>query len=63
VLSVCLYHRPADLWEIPLFLRSLGDHYRLFLRRYAEDCWELVCYAIPEERLLVPGRSRKRVRT
>jgi FkbM family methyltransferase len=62
VLSICLYHRPADLWEIPLFLRSLGDDYRLFLRRYAEDCWELVCYAIPADRLLTPGRSRKRVR-
>jgi FkbM family methyltransferase len=51
VLAVCLYHRPADLWEIPLLIRSLCDDYRLFLRRYSDECWETVCYAVP------PGRT------
>jgi hypothetical protein len=25
--------------------------YRIFLRRYAEECWETVYYAIPPERV------------
>jgi FkbM family methyltransferase len=51
VLAVCLYHCREHLWEIPLLIRSLSDRYRLFLRRYCDDCWEQVCYAIPVKRL------------
>jgi FkbM family methyltransferase len=51
VLAVCLYHRQHDLWEIPLQIRALNPRYRLYLRRYSDDCWEQVCYAIPVERL------------
>ncbi|HEV8068195.1 MAG TPA: FkbM family methyltransferase [Planctomycetaceae bacterium] len=50
-LSICLYHRQEDLWTIPLFIASLSDKYRLFLRRHSDDCWEQICYAIPAERL------------
>jgi len=50
-LSICLYHRPEHLWEIPIQIESLNPSYRLFIRRYAEDASELVCYAIPEDRL------------
>jgi FkbM family methyltransferase len=51
VLAISLYHHAADLWSIPNFLKSLVPEYRLFLRRYAEDCWELVLYAVPASRL------------
>lgn len=51
VLAVCLYHRQAHLWQIPLLIRSLSSQYRLFLRRYSGECWESVCYAIPAWRL------------
>lgn len=51
ILAICLYHKPADLWQIPLFIKAVVPDYRLFMRRYAEDCWELVCYAVPESRL------------
>lgn len=51
ILAVCTYHRSAHLWEIPKLIRSLAPDYRIFLRRYAEECWEGVCYAIPENRL------------
>ncbi|MGH9102790.1 MAG: FkbM family methyltransferase [Acidimicrobiales bacterium] len=47
--SIMAYHRPADLWEIPLHLHEHGDH-DLYLRRYAEDCWETCIYAIPRRR-------------
>ena len=51
VWAVAMYHRQDDLWRIPLFIRSLSDEYRLFLRRYAEGFAETVCYAIPSDRM------------
>jgi len=52
VLAICCYHQQSDLWQIPLAIKSCYGGYRMFLRMYAEDCWESVCYAIPEERLV-----------
>jgi FkbM family methyltransferase len=51
ILTICLYHRQEHLWEIPLLLQSFNDQYRFLLRRYADQCWESVCYAIPVDRL------------
>ena len=50
VLAICLYHRTEHLWQIPNLIHSIAPEYSLYIRRYAEDCWELVCYAVP------PGR-------
>lgn len=51
VFAICLYHKQEHLWQIPLMIASFSDQYRFFLRRYADECWELVCYAIPVNRL------------
>ncbi len=51
VLAVCLYHRTEHLWQIPNLIHSLAPEYTLYLRRYAEDCWEQVCYAVPRARM------------
>jgi len=51
VLAICLYHRLEHLWQIPNLIHSLAPDYSLFLRRYAEDGWEEVCYAVPHSRL------------
>lgn len=51
ILAVCTYHRSEHLWRMPNIIRSIAPDYNLFLRRYAEDCWEGVCYAIPNDRL------------
>jgi FkbM family methyltransferase len=51
VMAVCAYHKCDHLWEIPQLLKMANPDYRIFLRRYAEDCWETVYYAIPPERL------------
>lgn len=51
VLAVCTYHRSEHLWQIPNLIRSISPEYQVFLRRYAEECWEGVCYAIPSRRL------------
>jgi FkbM family methyltransferase len=53
VWAVCAYHKLEHLWQIPLYINSLTKGYRFFLRRYAEECWETVCYAVPENRLKV----------
>jgi FkbM family methyltransferase len=50
VLAICLYHRTEHLWQIPNLIHSLAPEYSLYLRRYAEDCWEQVCYAVPPSR-------------
>jgi FkbM family methyltransferase len=55
VLAVCVYHRSQHLWEIPSYIRSVSDQYDVFLRRYAEDVWELVCYAVPRDRVKTGG--------
>lgn len=51
VLAICVYHKPEDLWSLPLAVHRLRPDYRYFLRRYVEDCWEMVCYAVPATRL------------
>jgi FkbM family methyltransferase len=52
ILAICLYHRQEDLWRIPLLIRSMSEEYCLYLRRYSDECWEQVCYAIPKERII-----------
>lgn len=52
ILAVCIYHKPDHLWKIPLLISSLQEDYHLFLRSHDGEGWELVCYAVPEERLL-----------
>lgn len=50
ILAICLYHAVEHLWEIPRWLKQLVPNYELFFRRYADECWEVVCYAVPRER-------------
>ena len=47
VLAICTYHLPTDMWRIPLAIKTMSDDYRFFLRRYSDECWETVCYAVP----------------
>lgn len=50
VVAVCAYHRPEDIWTIPLFLRDVLPKHRIFLRAHAWDGFELVIYATPAGR-------------
>lgn len=45
-LAVCVYHKPSDLWEIPLYIYSLNPQYKIFLRHHTYTLTETVCYAI-----------------
>ena len=47
VLAVSIYHRPDDLWQLPLYLKSLNPNYKLYLRTQGEDGMDVICYAVP----------------
>lgn len=44
-LSICVYHRPTDLWTIPLLIHSFDPAYRIYLRPHQLEGWDLVSYA------------------
>jgi FkbM family methyltransferase len=47
-LVLCVYHRPAHLWQIPHLVRSwYGDAARYYLRVHAHSGFDTVFYAIP----------------
>jgi FkbM family methyltransferase len=51
-LAVCSYHRQDHLWRLPLAIAGAGGpSYRFFLRPQLLEVWDLVCYAVPEDRL------------
>jgi FkbM family methyltransferase len=50
VLAICVYHRQDHIWQIPLQISALHSGYEFFLRRYSEECWDVVCYAVPRSR-------------
>ncbi|MEI6610046.1 MAG: FkbM family methyltransferase [Deltaproteobacteria bacterium] len=53
ILAICSYHRHDHLWRIPSTINSYSDQYRFFLRPHLLEVWDLVCYAIPVNRLSV----------
>jgi hypothetical protein len=46
-LAVDLYHRPEDLWQLPIRLREIVPAYRLQLGHHAQGLDGTVCYARP----------------
>jgi FkbM family methyltransferase len=52
VLAICVYHSQSHIWSIPLQMNSLIKNYSFFLRPHVFESWDLVCYAIPNRRLL-----------
>ncbi len=56
VLAICVYHRPADLWRVPLLIRDIVPDYSFFLRMYWMDGFDTVCYAVPPHRLATRHR-------
>jgi FkbM family methyltransferase len=51
VLAVCVYHVQDHLWQLPLQMHAHHAGYRLYLRPYNEEGWDLVCYAVPPDRV------------
>ena len=51
MLAICVYHEFDHPWRIPLAIASMSDEYRYYLRAHHQQAWDLVCYAVPAERL------------
>jgi FkbM family methyltransferase len=49
LLAICVYHRPEDIWEIPLLLQSWNLGYSFYLRCYGQATFDSVLYAIPKK--------------
>lgn len=44
-LAIAVYHKPEDLFDIPLYILSLNSNYRFKLRHYSSCSCETVLYA------------------
>lgn len=45
-LAISIYHKAADLWELPLVILKLSASYKIYIRHYSNGLHETVCYAI-----------------
>ncbi|MDR1276779.1 MAG: FkbM family methyltransferase [Candidatus Accumulibacter sp.] len=51
VLAISVYHHPYDLYDLPLFIKHIVPDYKFVLRAYTNWGDEVICYAIPPERM------------
>ena len=45
-LAICIYHKKEDVWEIPAYILSVSEDYRLYIRHYRLNGNETVLYAV-----------------
>ncbi len=45
-LAICIYHKPQDIFEIPMYIKSLVPQYNLFIRHYSNVEADTVLYAV-----------------
>ncbi|HCL00890.1 MAG TPA: hypothetical protein DHW61_00445 [Lachnoclostridium phytofermentans] len=46
-LAICIYHKPEDMYEIPLFIKHIVPEYMLYMRHHSNGDGETALYAIP----------------
>lgn len=46
-LAVCIYHKPVDIFQIPLLLKSWNCRANLYLRNHCANYFDSVCYMLP----------------
>lgn len=44
-LAICIYHKPEDLWEIPLLIQSWVPDYKFYVRHYGERFYGTILFA------------------
>ena len=44
-LAICIYHKPEDLYEIPLWVKQTIPEYKLYIRHHSYEEGETVLYA------------------
>ncbi len=45
-LAICLYHKPEDILEIPLYIKELLPEYKIYIRHHTSDWHDTVLYAV-----------------
>lgn len=45
-LAISIYHKPEDMYEIPLYILGIDPTYKLYLRHYSNTDAETVLYAV-----------------
>lgn len=48
-LAVCIYHKPDDLYKIPIMIKEMNPEYKLYVRQYANAWFDTVLYAVPSD--------------
>lgn len=46
-IAMSIYHRPEDLWELPLLAHALLPEARLYIRQHGHNGFDTVLYAVP----------------
>lgn len=44
-LAICIYHKPTDLWEIPVLLHSWIPDYKFYIRHYGARYYGTILFA------------------
>jgi len=44
--AICIYHKPAHLWDIPLLIKRFNSNYEFYVRHYSNSVYDTVLYAI-----------------
>ena len=47
-LAICIYHKPEDIVEIPMYLKAIVPEYKFKIRHYTDNTYETVLYAIAD---------------
>ena len=45
MLAISIYHKPDDIWEIPLYLKKINPTYKYYYGHHSFVSWESVVYA------------------
>ena len=51
IIAISIYHKFDHLWRLPLAIHAFAADYDFYLRPHFFGGWELVCYAVPKNRV------------
>jgi FkbM family methyltransferase len=59
LMAISLYHRPDDLWQLPLYVDSLALGYHSLIRTQGEDGMDVIGYFVPADLLNEQDQSHR----